>query len=129
MTSITPPFTDGVNIMIEITKEIFGYPITVTATPAGSDWNVVILGGCTPHVGSVSLAEFRDNTVALRTLLRDTHKDQIVGERFARILARQQHCTVCVSCGIHFHNPNPEDLKQIVSVTEILLSELCERIE
>lgn len=114
--------------MIEITREIFGYPITVTATPAGSDWNVVILGGCSPHVGSVSLAEFLDGTVVLRTLLRDTHKDQIVGDHFARTLAQQLHCTVCVSCGIHFDAPSPEDLNQIVFISESLLTELCEKI-
>ena len=86
MTSITALFTDGVKPMIEISTEVFGYPITVTATPAGSDWNVVVLGGCSPHVGSVSLAEYADGSITLRTLLRETHKDQIVGDRFARAL-------------------------------------------
>lgn len=115
--------------MIEISKEVLGYPITVTAMPAGSDWNIVILGGCAPHVGSVSLAEFAGDNVSLRTLLRETHKDQIVGNQFAYTLAYKLHCTVCVSCGIHFDDPCPEDLKQIVSVSETLLSELCERIQ
>lgn len=114
--------------MIEITKEIFGYPITVNATPAGSDWNVIILGGCAPHVGSVSLAEFNDNEVSLRTLLRDTHKDQIVGEKFARTLAEQAKCTVCVSCGIHYDNVDQPQLQQIVAATEELLIKLCEEI-
>ena len=115
--------------MIEISKEVFGYPITVTASPAGSDWNIVISGGCSPHVGSVSLAEFKDNTVILRTLLRDTHKDQIVGDQFARTLALQLRCAVCVSCGIHFDNPSPDDLNDIVVVSEALLSELSEKLQ
>ena len=115
--------------MIEITKEIFGFPITVTATPAGTDWNVIILGGCAPHVGSVSLAEFNGSEVSLRTLLRETHKDQIVGDRFARMLAEQRKCAVCVSCGIHYYNANPQQLQQIVAATEELLITLCEQIK
>ena len=115
--------------MIEITKEIFGYPITVTAKPAGSDWNVIILGGCIPHVGSVSLAEYQSGTVTMRTLLRDEHKDQIVGDRFARVLSGHCRCTVCVSCGIHFDSPSSEELNRIVSATEELLIELCDNIK
>ena len=127
--SITPPFVDGVKPMVEITKEIFDYPITVTATPAGSDWNVIILGGCTPHVGSVSLAEYMDNSVVLRTLMRETHKDQIVGDKFARTLAEQEKCTVCASCGIHYDNADQPQLQQIVAATDELLTKLCEQIK
>lgn len=127
--SITPPIADGVSPMIEITKEIFGFPITVTATPAGSDWNVTILGGCAPHVGSVSLAEYCDSTVTLRTLPRETHKDQIVGDKFARVLAEQCKCTVCVSCGIHYDHVSQQQLQQIVSATEELLAMLCDQIK
>ncbi len=111
--------------MIEISREIFGHPIKVSACPAGDDWNIIITGGCAPHVGSVSLAEYQNNTVTLRTLLREEHKDQIVGDRFARELALRYHCTVCVSCGIHFDGPTPDDLSQIVSITDELLNELC----
>ena len=126
--SITLLFADGVNPMIEITKKIFGFPITVTATPAGTDWNVIILGGCAPHVGSISLAEFNGSEVSLRTLLRETHKDQIVGEKFAKAIAEQAKCTVCVSCGIHYDNASQHQLQQIVATTDELLVELCKQV-
>ena len=115
--------------MIELSKDVLGYPITVTAFPAGSDWNILITGGCSPHVGSISLAEFQNDSVALRTLVRDAHKDQIIGDRFAQALALQLRCTVCVSCGIHYDNPSPEDLNQIVFASNSLLCELCEIIQ
>lgn len=120
---------DGVNRMIELSEQVLGYPITVTAASAGTDWNVIILGGCTPHVGSVSLAEHENGTVTLRTLLRDSHKDQIVGDKFARTLAERFICTVCVSCGIHYDGPDKEELKQIVSCTDTLLEQLCQLIQ
>ena len=115
--------------MIVLSEQVLGHPITVTAAPAGDDWNVTVLGGCTPHVGSVSLAEYLDDGVALRTLLRETHKDQIVGDKFARTLAEQKKCTVCVSCGIHYDRPDSADLTSIVACTSRLLNTLCEIIK
>ena len=115
--------------MIELRTSIFDSPITVTAAPAGQDWNVTVLGGCAPHVGSVSLAEYQNGAVTLRTLTRETHKDQIVGDRFARVLAEQAKRTVCVSCGIHYDNASPEQLQQIVAAAETLLTQLCEQIK
>lgn len=113
---------------IELRDQIFGYPITVTALPAGRDWNVTVLGGCAPHVGSVSLAEYKNGALTLRMLLREGHKDQVVGDRFARRLAEQGQCTVCVSCGIHFDGPTRAELKQIVACAEGLLDKLCEKM-
>lgn len=110
---------------IELSRDVLGYPITVTALPAGKDWSVTVLGGCAPHVGSVSLAEYGEGGVTLRTLLRETHKDQIVGDCFARRLAERRRCTVCVSCGIHYEDPNKADLEQIVACAHDLLEELC----
>lgn len=113
---------------IKLCDQILGYPIAVTALPAGRDWSVTVLGGCQPHVGSVSLAEYRDGIVTLRTLQRASHKDEIVGDRFARRLAEQCQCTVCVSCGIHFDSPTQADLEQIVTCSEGLLEKLCQMI-
>ena len=115
--------------MIVLSEQVLGHPITVTAAPAGNDWNVTVLGGCAPHVGSVSLAEYQNSGVALRTLLRETHKDQIVGDKFARTLAEQKKCTVCVSCGIHYDNADPQQLQQIVAAAEMLLTKLCEQLK
>ena len=114
---------------IELSREVLGYPISVTALPAGRDWNVIVLGGCAPHVGSVSLAEYERGTVVLRTLLRDSHKDQVVGDRFARRLAELGRCTVCVSCGIHYEGPTRADLEQIVACAEDLLKILCQNVK
>ena len=110
---------------IELCDRVLGYPITVTALPAGRDWSVTVLGGCTPHIGSVSLAEYENGAVTVRTLLRDSHKDQVVGDRFARRLAEKNACTVCVSCGIHYDGPTRAELEEIVACTEGLLEKLC----
>lgn len=115
--------------MIELTRTVLGYPLTVSASPAGDDWTVTVLGGCAPHTGSVSLAEWKNGAVCLRTLTRDGHRDQVVGDRFARVLAEQLQCTVCVVCGIHYDAPSPEDLRHIVACADRLLTELCAEIQ
>lgn len=113
---------------IRLCDQILGHPITVTALPAGRDWSVTVLGGCQPHIGSVSLAEYEDGAVKLRTLLRASHKDEVVGDCFARRLAERCRCTVCVSCGIHFDGPTRAELEQIVACSEGLLEKLCQMI-
>ena len=115
--------------MIKLTKKIFGCPICVTASPAGSDWIVTVLGGCSPHVGSVSLAEYNNGSVLLQTLQRENHKDRIVGDHFATVLAEQKQCSVCVSCGIHYDNADGQQLQKIVAAANELLIQLCERIK
>ncbi len=113
---------------IELTRQVLGYPLTVTAIPAGRDWSITILGGCRPHVGSVSLAECSDGTVSLRSWVLPTHQDGIVGELFARRLAQEFHSTVSVTCGIHYEGPSRRDLDHIVSCAEELLEQLVRQI-
>ncbi len=114
--------------MIELTKTVLNHPITVTAQKLGNNWSVTIFGGCTPHVGSVSLAEYQNGTAILRTLMRTEHKDQIVGDLFAQTIASQCHCTVCVTCGIHYDGPTKKELVQIVTCTYELLTQLCTKL-
>lgn len=115
--------------MIELCASVLGHPITVTALTCGRDWSVTILGGCAPHVGSVTLAEYENGAARLRSLLREGHKDQVVGERFARRLSELGQCTVCAACGIHYEGPSKADLEQIVACAAALLDKLCQEIE
>lgn len=112
--------------MIEINRSLFGHSISVAAIPAGLDWNIAVTGGCSPHVGSVSLAEHINGTVQLRTLSRNTHMDHFIGDYFAKELSTRLRCTVCVSCGIHFDNLTKDDINEIILISNSLLSDLCE---
>lgn len=114
---------------IQLKKTVLGYEISVFALKAGTDWSVTVLGGCLPHVGSVSLAEYVNTAVTVRSIFRDNHKDQIVGERFARKLAERGRSNVSVSCGIHYENPGEDGLIKIVDTADELLEELCGKIE
>lgn len=117
--------TDRINLK----KIVLNYEIAVYAQKVGEDWSIMVSGGCTPHVGSVSLAEYNDGAVVVRSILRKNHKDQIVGEKFAQEIACRGRCNVCVCCGIHYENPHQNDLEAIVATTNDLLAELCVELE
>ena len=110
---------------INLEKVVLGYHIFVCAQRAGEDWSITVSGGSAPHVGSVSLAEYRDGAVSVGSMVCETHKDQVVGERFAQRVAEEGKCNVCVCCGIHYEHPAQSDLKTIVAAADELLEELC----
>ena len=109
-------------------KKVLNYPIAVQLSKSGADWLVKISGGCTPHIGSISVAYWTQNGVKMKTILLPTHRDDVVSEQFAKALATHFHSTVTVVCGIHYENPNKQELSQIVSCTQDLLDEILNSI-
>ena len=113
------------NERLNLKKTVLGHDITVCAQKTGEDWSITVVGGCAPHVGSISLAEYCDGVVTVRSIVRGNHKDQVVGERFAQRVAEKGKCNVSVCCGIHYENPTQSDLTTIVTAADELLGELC----
>ena len=111
------------------TRLVLGYSITAELSPAGEDWSVLVLGGCAPHVGSVSTARWEGGSVTVESLVGRGHKDHIVSERFALALAQQTGRTVAVTCGIHYDAPGKEGLAAVLSGTEELLRDLLRELE
>ena len=103
---------------------ILGYPITASLTRLGADWLVTVTGGCAPHIGSISAARWDGSAPVLETVLLPTHRDDVVGSRFASALCHHLRTTVTVVCGIHYDGPSREDLKTIVTGTEDLLRQI-----
>lgn len=109
-------------------KEVLNYPISVQLSKSGADWLVKIFGGCTPHIGSTSVAYWVQDRVEVKTILLPTHRDDVVSEQFAKTLSTYSHSTVTVVCGIHYENPDKQELAQIVSCTQELLDEILNSI-
>ena len=113
---------------LHVQRSVLGWPICVDLFPAGDNWLVRITGGCAPHIGSVSVGSLENGEVVLRSILLPTHRDDVVGNRFAQALARHLQTTVCVTCGIHYDAPGKEGLQEIVACCEALLQELLEQL-
>ena len=103
---------------------VLGYEIKASLEKIGPDWLVVVNGGCLPHIGSTTIAEYKNGRAELRTILRDTHRDNVVGEIFAREICEKTKETVCVNCGIHYDNVSKEEIMQIVEAAKGLLERL-----
>ena len=113
---------------MEFTREILSYPIRAELTPMGEDWLVNITGGCSPHIGSVSTAHIVNGELKLDTLLLPHHRDDVVGDMFARALAERLHTTVTAVCGIHYDGPGREEILQIVDCAKLLLDDVLKAV-
>ena len=112
---------------IHVEQTILNWPISVSLTQSGPDWLVIIVGGCAPHIRTISVAYEENHEVVLQKILLPTHRDDVVGDRFAKVLAKQFHATVTVICGIHYETPGKEGLRQIVTCGENLLQEILKQ--
>lgn len=109
---------------LHIERSALGWPIFVDAVCLGTDWLLQITGGCAPHIGSISVGTFENGEVILRKILLPTHRDDVIGNRFAEVLARQLKVTVTVICDIHYETPGQEGLRKIVDCSEELLRDI-----
>lgn len=114
--------------MIQVDVPCLGHSLEAVARFAGDDLWVLVTGGDSPHVGSVSVAVPRpslsgDGTISatVSTYNVTGHKDGHVGELFARRLASEFNCIISATCGIHFEHAAPSDLQQILLDAEALL--------
>ncbi|MCC8189846.1 MAG: proteasome assembly chaperone 4 family protein [Planctomycetes bacterium] len=121
--------------MLTLEEPCLDSRLTVQARWAGPDLWILVTGGHRPHVGSVSFGIPRpslsgDGTASatVSTLNATGHKDDEVGNRFARFLAARLGCRVSVSCGVHFDAASPADLEEILRCADRLRRFLGDRL-
>lgn len=97
---------------------VLGYPVTLQCTFLDEGIHVLITGGCRTHVGAVTTAW------PLRTILLESHRDNVVSERAAQRLYEWLHCPVTVCCGIHYDIVSREDIQTILNAVDRLVEQL-----
>ena len=80
---------------------VLGHPLRAELTPLDDGLHVLLTGGCRTHVGAVTLA---DPGLPPRTLLRETHRDDVLSTLWASALADALRTPTCVACGIRYDN-------------------------
>ena len=108
--------------------KLFNRNITATAQKVGVDWRLSITGGDAPHVGAVSFAWTDGKRVLVKSIVRTSHKDQIVGERMAAVFAEEYGNAASVESGIHFDDISKEEIAQVIDYSESLILELLDII-
>ena len=120
---------------MNITKKFKKYTINCTAIQMGKDFNISIYGGDIEHIGAVALGIPRQSlkdknkissSVSLLTVLG--HKEDVIVQRYAKMLASKLNSTVVVCCGIHIDDISFEDIKGLVGVVDEMVNELIESI-
>lgn len=117
--------------MIYLEKNCLGKKLAAWAKFSGEDLWVLVNGGDLDHIGSLSLGLPRPSLTGdaspratVSTFNVTGHKDDAVGNMFADRLASAFGCRVSVSCGIHFNGLDPENLPEVISAAEALLTAL-----
>lgn len=106
---------------MKLNRHVLGHSIWAELNELNDGLDVGIYGGCSTHVGAVTLAE-ADGTY--RTIERDHHKDSFISKRWAVELAKLLHVPVCVRCGIHYDNATKDQLTVITASCDEMLQTL-----
>ena len=113
---------------IKLQQECLGKIITVTLSFVGRDLNVIIAGGDKEHIGSVSIAVPRESltgegkSATVSSYVYTGHKDDVIGNEFAKALCTKLQCKVVVCCGIHYDDVEMVKLKMITDTCKELLN-------
>lgn len=72
---------------------------------------LLIAGGDRSHIGSVSIADEQSNLVSH---VFDGHRDNVIGDQWAKVLSQKWKVPVVVSVGIHYDSITPQEIQLVV---------------
>lgn len=110
---------------MKLEKQVLGYPIWAEINQLDCGWDIGIYGGCSTHVGAVTMAE---PDGSFQTMEREHHKDSFVSQHWATELVEHLQSPVCVRCGIHYDDVSKEQLAVIVAACDDMLRNAKEKI-
>lgn len=121
--------------MINLNKKFKTHTIICSAIQMGNDWNISIYGGDKPHIGAIALGIPRpslqdenkiSSSVSILTITG--HKEDVIVQKSAKILASTLNSTVVVSCGIHIDDISFNDIQDLDLFISNLIDELISKI-
>lgn len=97
----------------------------------GEDACIILTGGDRPHLGAVavgqprpSLADPEKVSVTLSNITLLGHKDDILARRVAVGVTPKLAVNVVVCCGVHLDNILPEEITDILDLTDEMIEEI-----
>ena len=106
---------------ITLERTVVGRPIRAEVRFLDSGLHALITGGDRSHVGAVSWAEPGSPP---RSHVFPGHRDQVISERWAGVLAELGRCRALVVCGIHYDSASTETISAVVQASEEMLREV-----
>ncbi len=120
--------------MQNLTVERGRIKINSKSTMVGKDLCVIISGGDSPHIGSVTLSVPRpslsdsskvSSTTSILNLLG--HKDDEAAKYVSHALSSALNKNVVVTCGIHVDNITAEEINVVMNILKELIALLIEK--
>jgi 2-iminoacetate synthase ThiH len=110
---------------MECRREFRGKEIIAKIEPLEHGISVLLTGGDLPHVGAVSVADPQDG---VHTIALCGHKDQYIGEVWARELCEKTKLPVSVTAGIHYDQITKAEIEEIQALAQEMLEEVLEAL-
>ena len=104
---------------MRLEETVLGFPITARLARLDDGVSVLLTGGSRTHVGAVTVAHPEGG---LETVRVPGHKDHLVSEPWAAALRDRTGQRAAVTCGIHYDNASREDIREILSAADRMLS-------
>lgn len=110
------------------------YRLEAAVSCSDSGISVHLVGGETPHIGSVVLAEPRGSLTGEGRSCTSSvinlagHKDEAFARDLAERICRQTDTAVCVCAGVHVDRASTEDIARLTAAYESLARALCRKI-
>jgi hypothetical protein len=117
--------------MIELSRERGRVNLRLCCLRMGADLCVTLAGGDREHIGAVALSQPGPQghpAVATSVLALPGHREEDLARRIAAQVSAQTGAVVCVACGIHLEAIRPEELAQVLELSEALLQALLEHL-
>lgn len=112
------------------------YQVHLIAIRCGRDWNVVISGGDSHHVGASVLGipafiggDADRPTVSVSSLCVPGHKDDELARLVACELAQYFSATVSVTVGLHIDKASAEDISRLCKAAMLCSKRLEEQVK
>ncbi len=112
--------------MIELHKVNKRLTIDLIVIPMGQDICIVVTGGDTPHLGSITSGS---KAVSPETFSFESHKEGIVTEMMSCIIRERFDGNFVICCGIHVDNITIQEIKDVNEICRLLAIELCEKLK
>lgn len=122
--------------MIILTEKFKEHLIKCRVIKMGNDLNITIEGGDIPHIGAVALGipvdmphEINKKTASVSLLTVPGHKEDEVVLKYAKRLVKELGVTVVVTCGIHIKQITFEEINDLMSTIDQLMTQTIDQLK
>ncbi len=103
--------------------------LILEARVTGEDISLTLTGG-EAHIGAIAMGTYDDKSsrASSSVLTAPGHRDDVIALKGARMVSSHTHTTTAFSVGIHFDRINKEDIEEIISASEEMITHFVEQL-